>query len=705
MAVLSKIRQRSILVIAVVGISLLAFVIGDAIQGGVLGDSMRYAGTINGEDIHSEEFRFKVANQEQQGQGGSTTMISSNLWSQEIRRVLYAEQIEKAGIRSGKKQIEGVFEQNPQVNSMFLDELGRFSQEKYNQYIEMVKVQNPTQWKMWLENYEEQLMNFANEQTYNTLVRAGINASNVEGKALYKRENDKVSFDYVMLPYTAINDDEVTVSDAEIIDYMSKRKSQYKADNSRDIELFLIESKASEKDIEEITTNLASLLEPKTVFNAETNENETVDGFSATSDVKEFVSSNSDVPFNEKYVFAKEVPAITDFTVGTTTGVYNDGEYVKISRILDSKIIADSVKASHIIIPYAGAFQASPDVLTTKEQAKQQIDSIYNLVKGNDAKFKEVADQINSDGTKGRGGDISWVQYSQISYDGFDPDFAKFMFFNPKGSSQVVETKFGYHIIKVDETGSKQPAYQIATIARKIEPSTTTNDEVYTHSQKVELEAQTKSFEDLAKEYNLEIIKANGVTAQDENVQSLGAQRSIIVWAFGKDAEKGSVRRFDIPQGHVIAKIKNINDNGLQSVERMRASIEPIIKNQKKAAMLKEKAKGASLEEIAQANNETLRTATGISLASPNLMGVGLEPKVVGRAFSIETGKVSEVIEGKMGVFVLKTQSVVAAPELPNYVSFTNRVKQQTQGIAQTRVFTAMRNKAEIKDNRINIGL
>src|SRR5690606_38795954 len=146
------------------------------------------------------------------------------------------------------------------------------------------------------------------------------------------------------------------------------------------------------------------------------------------------------------------------------TEVYKDGEYVKVSRILDSKIIADSVQASHIIIPYAGAFQAAPDVTATKEQVKQQIDSIYNLVKSNNAKFKEVADQINSDGTKGRGGDIGWVQYSQISYEGFDPDFAKFMFFNPKGSSQIVETKFGYHIIKVDETGSKQPAYQIATI-------------------------------------------------------------------------------------------------------------------------------------------------------------------------------------------------------------------------------------------------
>src|SRR5690606_37803459 len=117
--------------------------------------------------------------------------------------------------------------------------------------------------------------------------------------------------------------------------------------------------------------------------------------------------------------------------------------------------------------------------------------------------------------------------------------------------------------------------------------SNTTNDEVYTHSQKVELEAQTKSFEDLAKENNLEIIKANGVTAQDENLQGLGSQRNIIVWAFGSDAQKGSVRRFDITQGHVIAKIKNINDNGLQSVERIRASVEPIIKNQKKAAILR----------------------------------------------------------------------------------------------------------------------
>ncbi|MFA7445747.1 MAG: peptidylprolyl isomerase [Flavobacteriaceae bacterium] len=703
MAVLSKIRQRSILVIVVVGISLLAFVIGDAIQGGVLGDSMRYAGSINGEDISSEEFRLRVSNQEQQGQGSSTTMISNSLWNQEIRRVLYAEQIEKAGIRSGKKQIEGIFEQNPQVNAMFLDELGRFSQEKYNQYIEMVKAQNPTQWKMWLESYEQQLMDFANEQTYNTLVKAGINASNVEGKALYKRENDKVSFDYVMLPYTYVNDDEVSVSDAEIIDYMSKRKSQYKADDSRDIEFFLIESKASEKDIEEISQNVAALLEAKTVFNEEKGENESVDGFATTSDVKEFVTSNSDIPFNEKYVFAKEVPAITDFTVGSTTQVYRDGDYVKVSRILDSKTIADSVKASHIIIPYAGAFQSA--ATTSKEDAKKQIDSIYNLVKANEAKFKEVADQINSDGTKGRGGDIGWVQYSQISYEGFDQDFAEFMFFNPKGSSQVVETKFGYHIIKVDDTGSKQPAYQIATIARKIEPSNTTNDEVYTHSQKVELEAQTKSFEDLAKENNLEIIKANGVTAQDENLQGLGSQRNIIVWAFGSDAQKGSVRRFDITQGHVIAKIKNINDNGLQSVERIRASVEPIIKNQKKAAILKEKAKGATLEEIATANSETVRSATGITLANPNLPGVGLEPKVTGRAFSSEVGKVSEAIEGKMGIFFVKTQSVVAAPELPNYVSFTNRVKQQTQGMAQSRVFAALRNKAEINDNRINIGL
>jgi len=700
MAVLSKIRQRSLLVIAVVGVALFAFVLMDLIGNGGFGESGRYVGSVNGKDISADEFRFKLANQEQQNRGASSVMLSNSIWNQEVKTVLYEEQFDKLKLRAGKAQIEGVLEQSGQA--MFLDEAGRFSQDKFNQYIEMVKVQNPSQWRLWLEDYEQQLENFAKEQEYNTLVKAGMNVTNFDGKVLYQKDNNKVNFDYVVVPYTTINDDEVPVSDADIINYMNKRKNQYKADDSRDFEYFLIESKASDADIKEIEERVASLLEPKTIYNEATKQNETVPGFAEVENVEEFVNSNSDIPFNEKYVFEKDLPSMNETSVGSVTSLYKENDFVKISRILDSKIVADSVKSSHIIIPYSGTLNSQATI--SKEEAKQKADSVFALVKNNDAKFREIADEINTDGTKGNGGEIGWVMYSQITYDGFDKDFAEFIFFNPKGSVEVVHTQFGYHIIKIDDTGSKQTAYKVATIAQQIEPSSTTNDQIYSFSQTIEMEAQNKSFEEIAKEHNLTVVPVNGITAIEESIVGIGAQRSIVQWAFSKEAKKGSVRRFDVPQGHIIAKIKNVNNNGLQSVEKVRATIEPIVRNEKKAALIKPKLQGNSLEEIAQANNETVKSATALSISNPMISGLGQEPKVVGHALALEAGKTSEPIEGNTGIYVVRTQAVVKAAELPNYATQANRAKTQAQNAVQGRIFSSLKNIADIEDKRIILG-
>jgi len=701
MAVLSKIRQRSLLVIAVVGIALFAFVLMDLLGSGSFGDSMRYVGSINGKDISTEEFRIKVANQQEQNKGASTLMIANSIWNQEVKTALYEEQFEKLGLRAGEAQIKGAMEQSG--NTMFLDELGKFSQDKFNQYFETIKAQYPTQWRMILEDYETSLENFAKEQTYNALVKAGMNTTDFDGKMMYQRESNKVSFDYVSISYASINDDQVQVSDAEIIEYMKKRKNKYKGDDSRDFEYILIESKASDEDIKEIEENVASLLNSKTIYNEATQTNETVEGFAEVEKVEEFVNSNSDIPFNEKYIFAKDLPAMSDTSIGTVTSLYKEDDFIKISRILDSRMIADSVKSSHIIIPYQGTLNSQATI--SEEEAKKQADSIFNLVKNSDEKFKEIANEINTDGTKGNGGEIGWVMYSQITYEGFDKDFAEFIFFNPKGSVEVVKTQFGYHIIKIDDTGSSQQAYKVATIAQAIEPSSTTNDNIYAFSQKVELDAQTKSLEELASEHNLTVVPVNGITAIEENIVGVGAQRGIVQWAFERDTKKGSVRRFDINQGHVIAKLKNINENGLQSVEKNRSTLEPLVRNEKKAALIKGKIQsGAALEDIAQSNNETVKSATGLSLSNPMIQGLGQEPKVVGAALALEQGQTSGAIEGKTGVYVVRTKSVVKAPELPNYMTYSNRSKTQTQNSVQGKILPALKNQAEIKDNRINLG-
>lgn len=700
MAVLSKIRKRSILVIGVVGVALSAFVIGDVIQSGGFGNSGRYVGSVNGKDIPTDQFGFRVANMEQQNQGISRVMVSNSVWGQEVKNILYNEQFDELGLRVGKAQIEGAIEQSG--NQMFLDEMGKFSQQKFNDYVELLKTQSP-QWRIILDDYQKQLEDYSREQIYNTLVRASVYTTNFEGKLQYERDADKVNFDFVMIPYTTINDDQVTVTDQEIVDYMNKRKRQYKGDDSRDFEYVFLQSKASDEDVKEIEEKVASFLQPRIVYNEATKQNETQAGFGTVQDVKEFVNANSDIPFREEYVFQKDLPITFKDSVGSVSNIYQDNNYVKISRVVDFKVVADSVKSSHIIIPYQGTERSVATI--TKEEAKKQADSIYNIVKDNSAKFVEIANQINTDGTKGNGGDIGWIQYSQITYDTFDKDFAEFIFFNPKGAVKVVGTKFGYHIIKIEDVGSRYKAYQLATIAKEIEPSTTTNDQLYVLSQTIEAAAQNKSLEEVAKENNLTLTPINGITAVEENIQGIGNQRGIVQWAFEKGTKKDDVKRFDLTEGHVIAKLKNVNKLGLQSVERVRATIEPIIRNEKKAALIKEKLQTATdLDAIAKANAETVRSATGLSLLNPNLLGIGQETKVVATAIATPTNQVSKAIDGKMGVFFVRTQSFVKAPELPSYMMYASRANQQAKNTVSTRILTSLRDNATIKDNRIELG-
>ena len=85
MAVLQKIRQRSLLLILVIGFCLLAFIIGDLFNNGGFKSSPKDVGSVNGKDIPFEDFRIKVSNLEKSGQQGMTpTQAVNRVWDQEV---------------------------------------------------------------------------------------------------------------------------------------------------------------------------------------------------------------------------------------------------------------------------------------------------------------------------------------------------------------------------------------------------------------------------------------------------------------------------------------------------------------------------------------------------------------------------------------------------------------------------------------------
>jgi len=188
----------------------------------------------------------------------------------------------------------------------------------------------------------------------------------------------------------------------------------------------------------------------------------------------------------------------------------------------------------------------------------------------------------------------------------------------------------------------------------------------------------------------------------DEAFGSLGNQRAIVRWAFDKETSKNDVKRFEIANiGHVIAQYKGENKSGLVSVTVARPYVESILKNKKKAEILKAKMTGSTIEAVAKSAGVAVQQAADVTLDNPVLPGgVGQEPKVVGNAFALAANKLSAPIEGNTGVYVVKNISVVKAPAITSHAEYVAKLKAQSASDSN-RVLPALKNNAKIEDNRL----
>lgn len=698
MAILSKIRQRSFFLIVIIALALFSFVLADVIKSGSFGSSSKYAGTVNGENIMIQEFQRKVGQAEQQGM--SNVQASNGVWDQEVKRIILSEQFEELGLSIGADQLINVMKENPNFasNPQFQNEAGKFDVAKFKEYVSANFYKQGAEQRAQWEAFEADVERMYKEQMYYALIKSGLQTTQAEGKALYEEENDKIDFDFVTLGYATVNDDEAKVSDDEIMAYIKKNEKKFKSDKMADLDIVFIENKPSKADEDAMKNAIQGLLNGKVEYNAETGKNDTIPSFKNTTNVAEYVNKNSDIKFDSVYVAKKDLPLeyqeqLFNLPVGDVFGPYTDNGYQKLSKKLGSKSGA-AAKASHILIAYEGAERADPTIKRTKEEAKAKANELLAQAKANPAGFAALATANTDDpGSKQTGG-----EYDNIAPNQMVKPFNDFVFDSPIGSIGVVETDFGFHVIKVSD---KYNSVLLATVAQKIEPSEATSDANYTKASKFEADANSKDFAQVAKDMGLEVTPVPNIKTTDENISIVGPQRGIVLWAFGKDTEIGDVKRFDVPNGFVIAKLKAVNDTGLTSVENARIQVEPILKNEKKAAIIRKKMTGKTLEEVSKATNASVMPATGVVFKSALVPNIGPEPKVVGKAFAQKAGTTSGLIDGTYGVYMIKTKALTKANALPNYTSYINQAKSQVQGAASNKVIEALKAKSDIEDLRI----
>lgn len=711
MAILGKIRERSVFLIIIIAMALFAFVLTGLFDANspLFNKNTDVIGEINGESISREEFAQLVDQQRaRNGSRGSQLQNVKAAWDNLVREKVYETQLEKSGIVVGEKDVWDEVLSQPfiQNSPLFKNEAGLFDEEKLKEYIATLKdnagedEQAQAQWLGWLE-YERNVKRNLELRTYSELIKIGLGATLKDGERDYFDKNTKYDLQYVHVPFSYIADSLVSVSDDEIKDFVRSNKDDFVTEPSRNLSFVKFEVKATPEDETLIVDALKQLIEDREEYSSAAKANVQVIGLANATDLEQFFAENrSDTPLDQSfYTNTRLAPSLKDtifsYEQGAIYGPYKDGDYYKLTKVTGVKQLPDSVKARHILIPYVGSRSADGTITQTEEQAKKTADSLMSVLKRDTSNFAELAKEFSSDrGSKDKGGQYDWYPYNQMV-----PQFRDFTFEGAVGDIGVVQTDFGFHVIEIEGQKNKQTAVQLATFSRRIEASEDTENAVFEQAETFASElSEGQDMLEIAKEKGYTVQPIFALQALDERVSILGNQRDIVKWAFEDATDENDIKRFDIENGYAVVRLNNKIKKGL-TIGNARASIRAQLLNEKKAALIKEQMQGGSLKEIADAFGKTVGSSSAVSLSSPVLPGIGRVPELINILATFETEKIYDKIESNNAVFAVKVSKKELPSTLTNYSNFAKTISKnlQTRGDG---AYEVLKKTANIEDNR-----
>ena len=240
----------------------------------------------------------------------------------------------------------------------------------------------------------------------------------------------------------------------------------------------------------------------------------------------------------------------------------------------------------------------------------------------------------------------------------------------------------------------------LADVAKEIIPSNESSNNNYRKASQAEFDANN----DLPlnnSDVGLGINNFESFEEFDEGIPGINNSRQVIKWLYDKGSKVGDVRRFDLADGYIVAKIIQFNKRRLTNIDNIRDKISEIILNDKKFSFLKNKYKSnIDIESIATENNIQIENATAVTQSDPILVGAGSEPYIIGSSFSLMEDEISELLKGNNGIYIVKLKSKQTAEELNLSQYITNLSIESELQRMSLLIPEILESKSEIVDNR-----
>lgn len=711
MAVIGKIRERSGLVITLIGISILAFILTDMLSGGnsLFGDDQsQVVGEINGKKVQYAEFeqQYKVIEQNAQQQYGRLTpelqdIVRDQIWQSFFREHVLREEYKKMHINVSAEEltwVEFLAPQphpmiintftNPQTGQVSPDFAGPTGQLDMAKVLQRRKDLPVEQEEQWVEGIDKPIIEDVENKKYFSYISKGNFITSLEAKEEYFAANSNVKGQIVKLDYISISDSAITVTDAELGEYLQKHEEDFQLEASRKLEYVVFNISPTRRDS---ATAQDWIYEKTQKFKDNKNDSAFVVNNGGYYDTN-FLRRGSFPDFLEDSIF--------NATPGRVYGpAFADGGFVTIKVLEVEDDTVTFYRASQILIRPEGV--TKEDTITARNKA---ADIVKGLKDGDD--FAAAVKEHSTDpSTNGKGGDLGWVSddNGQLPKKLMD-QLGK----TSKGEYSIVTSTQGVHIVKGTHAPSRKKV-KVGQIEREIEPSSETYSSVVSKANEFAGSVSTEEqFNKAIEERGLSKRFAEAVRQGDRVLSGIQDARDVIKWAYNDERKAGDISEpFEAANTTklIVARLVTKSEKGTASVEDMKQKLTDLVKREKKADILRKKFEEAkaganSLKDIADKLGTNVRSLPYQQFNTANVTSIGPAPSLLGYLYGTEANKISEPVKDKNGVYIFKLDAIEKA-NLPENLDQTRQQLLATlQNSADIKANDALKEVADIKDYR-----
>ena len=356
MAAIGNIRKHSTLLVIVIGVALAAFVLGDFAKGGG-GSRNVNVGEVDGEEVTIMEFNSEAEKnidatmQQQQKDRLSSDEIFSvkdQTWNEIVHRIIMDKEYESVGISVTPDELFDLV-QGPTPHPLIIQYFKDPNTNQYNRNLVVQYLQNmetlPESAKQQWVRFEKYIKDDRLRSKFNTLISKGYYVPAELASMNYAEQNDKANIEYVAAKYIDINDSLFNPTERDFQKYYDENKENYKQKASRGIEYVIFNIVPSAEDVQLAENEMQQI---------------TVE-LKETPDPLRFVKVNSDKPIDTSWFAEGQLPVQIDSImfnseIGTVSKPYKLNNVLNVARLMEIGNRPDSMRASHILIAYTGAF-------------------------------------------------------------------------------------------------------------------------------------------------------------------------------------------------------------------------------------------------------------------------------------------------------------------------------------------------------------